>query len=89
MSWDVPIQTKSQPINVTMKPGQTGIPLPLYSRGIKFSKPPIGLTLDGIGVKHRKTYSAAEAARMVYTGTGKDGKFIAVTSVSLGSQAKL
>ena len=89
MPWDVPIQTKSQPINVTMKPGQTGIPLPLYSRGIKFSKPPIGLTLDGISVKHRKTYSAAEAARMVYTGTGKDGKFIAVTSVSLGSQAKL
>ena len=89
MSWDVPIQTKSQPINVTMKPGQTGIPLPLYSRGIKFSKPPIGLMLDGIGVKHRKTYSTAEAARMVYTGTGKDGKFIAVTSVSLGSQAKL
>ena len=89
MPWDVPIQTKSQPINVTMKPGQTGIPLPLYSRGIKFSKPPIGLMLDGIGVKHRKTYSTAEAARMVYTGTGKDGKFIAVTSVSLGSQAKL
>ena len=24
MPWDVPIQTKSQPINVTMKPGQTG-----------------------------------------------------------------
>lgn len=89
MPWDVPIQTKSQPHNVTMKPGQTGIPLPLYSRGIKFSKPPIGLTLDGMSVKHRKTYSTTEAARMVYTGTGKDGKFIGVTSVELNSQAKL
>jgi hypothetical protein len=72
-----------------MKPGQTGITLPRESRGIKFSKPPIGLTLDGMRVKHRKTYSTTEAARMVYTGTGKDGKFIGVTSVSLGSQAKL
>jgi len=89
MPWDVPIQTKSQPINVTMKPGQTGIPLPLSSRGIKFSKSPIGLTLDGMSVKHRKTYTTAEAARMVYTGTGKDGKFVGVTSLSLGSQAKL
>lgn len=89
MPWDVPIQTKSQPHNVTMKPGQTGIPLPLHSRGIKFSKPPIGLTLDGMSVKHRKTYSTAEAARMVYTGTGKDGKFIGVTSIELNSQAKL
>ena len=89
MPWDVPIQTKSQPISVTMKPGQTGITLPRESRGIKFSKPPIGLTLDGINVKHRKTYSTSEAARMVYTGTGKDGKFIGVTSVELNSPAKL
>jgi hypothetical protein len=89
MPWDVPIQTKSQPINATMKPGQTGITLPREARGIKFSKLPIGLTLDGMSVKHRKTYNAAEAARMVYTGTGKDGKFVGVTSVPVNSQAKL
>jgi hypothetical protein len=89
MPWDVPIQTKSQPHNVTMKPGQTGITLPRNARGIKFSKPPSGLMLDGKAVKHRKTYSAAEAERMVYTGTGRDGKFIGVTSIPLSSQAKL
>jgi hypothetical protein len=89
MPWDIPIQTKSQSINATMKPGQTGITLPREARGVKISKPPIGLTLDGMSVKHRKTYNAAEAARMVYTGTGKDGKFVGVTSVPVNSQAKL
>lgn len=93
MPWDVPIHTKTQPCNVTMKPGQTGIELPTGSRGIKFSKPPTGLLLDGKPVKHRKTYSPSDAARMVYSGTGKDGKFIAITSIPLAaagkSQAKL
>jgi hypothetical protein len=83
MSWDVPTHTQTQTYNVVMKPGQTGIELPARSRGIKFSKSPTGLVLDGQQVKHRKTYSPSEAARMVYTGTGKDGKFAAVTSVPL------
>ncbi len=83
--WDVPIHNETQPCNVTMKPGQTGIELPTGSRGIKFSKPPAALLLDGKPVKHRKTYSPSEAARMVYTGTGKDGKFLAITSVPLAA----
>ena len=89
MPWDVPIQTRSQPCNITMTPGQIGIELPPNARGIKFSKPPAGLKLDGKAVQHRKTYSPSEAARMVYAGTGKDGKFIAVTSTPIKSQAKL
>ena len=83
LPWDVKLQTQSKEMNISLKPGQTGVPLPPHARGVKMSAAPKELTLNGKPVRAGKTYTPAEANAMVFSGQA-DAVVSAVTSIPAG-----
>jgi hypothetical protein len=90
-AWHVPKTTTSKEIAVEVKPGQVGIALPGSARAMKFyPSAPKGLELDGKPVEGGdKTYSAQEAARMVYAGKEPGKAKAVVTFPDTSAPAKL